>query len=285
MNFFTFLCLALLTLGQISCQRKKPGQAGGAPGAAISRPNLKNQGVDMPVGSLPPGTQLSYSSVKGVNGPFISITFDDGPHVTNTPRLLDMLAARGVKATFFCVGSLVTRYPNIVRRIVAEGHEMANHTWTHPWLSKLSDSGVRSELDRANAGITSVAGVAARLYRPPYGAITARQKQLIMSEYGYPTILWSVDPRDFERPGPAVVTSRILAGTKPGGIILVHDIHAPSVAAMPATLDGLLARGYRFVTCSQLIAMGGGSVGGPSLAAAKTTSSMNRMNLFSPGSF
>lgn len=283
MKLFTFLCLAALALGLTACQRKKTAQKSAPTGSAIARPALKNQGVNVPSGSLPRGTQLSYSSVSGVNGPFVAITFDDGPHVTNTPRLLDMLASRGIKATFFCVGTNVSRYPNIVRRIVADGHEMANHTWNHPKLSSLGDSGVRSELDRANAGILQVAGVAPRMYRPPYGAITARQKQFIMSEYGYPTILWSVDPQDWQRPGPSVVTSRILNATKSGGIILVHDIHPPSVDAMPATLDGLLARGFRFVTCSQLIAMGGGRALGPSLAAAQNPAAP--LNLFTPGSF
>ena len=284
MKVLPLILLAVIALGQASCQRQKNNKTAAAgPVASVSRPGLKNQGVDLPVGSLPPGTQLSYSSVGGVKGPFIAITFDDGPHASNTPRLLDMLSSRGIKATFFCVGTNVARYPNIVRRIVADGHEMANHTWNHPKLSSLSDSGVRAELDRATTGIVSVTGAAPRMYRPPYGAITARQKQMIMSEYGYPTILWSVDPQDWQRPGPAVVTSRILNATKPGGIILVHDIHAPSVDAMPATLDGLLARGYRFVTCSQLIAMGSGRTPGPAFAAAQAT--MTPVNLFTPGSF
>jgi peptidoglycan-N-acetylglucosamine deacetylase len=281
-KLLSFLCLAAVALSQTGCQRKKPGQAAGAP-PPIARPGMKNQGVNLPVGSLPPGTQLSYSSVSGVNGPFIAITFDDGPHVTNTPRLLDMLASRGIKATFFCVGTNVARYPNIVRRIVADGHEMANHTWNHPKMSSLSDSSIRSELDRATNGIVGITGNAPRMYRPPYGAITARQKQLIMSEYGYPTILWSVDPEDWKRPGPAVITSRILNATRPGGIVLVHDIHPPSVDAMPATLDGLLARGFRFVTCSQLIAMGRGRTPGPNFAAASLMAAPPA-NLFTPGS-
>ena len=282
MKLFPLICLVALAFTQTGCQRKKAGHTVAAP-PPISRPGLKNQGVNMPTGSLPPGTQLSYSSVKGISNPFIAITFDDGPHASNTPRLLDMLASRGIRATFFCVGTNVARYPNIVRRIVADGHEMANHTWTHAKMSGLSDSGIRSELDRATAGIVGITGTAPRMYRPPYGAITARQKQLIMSEYGYPTILWSVDPEDWKRPGPAVITSRILGQTNPGGIILVHDIHPPSVDAMPATLDGLLSRGYRFVTVSQLIAMGSGRAPGPGLASAEAT--MVPMNLFTPGNY
>lgn len=124
------------------------------------------------------------------------MTFDDGPVVPNTPRLLDMLAARGIKATFF-VGTNASRNPNIIRRMVAEGHELANHTWTHPYLAKISDAAVRSELQRSSHSLVGMTGVAPRMYRPPYGSITARQKQWIMSEFGYPTIIWSVDPQDW----------------------------------------------------------------------------------------
>lgn len=270
--------VALLAAGLPACQRKKAG----APRA--SGPGARKEFQQPEKSNVSKGTPLSYSRVAHVNTPFIAITFDDGPHATNTPRLLDILAARKIKATFFCVGANVARYPNIVRRIVADGHEMANHTWTHPKLSSLGDSGVRNELNRATEGIVRVAGVTPRMYRPPYGAITARQKQFIMNEYGYPTILWSVDPQDWKRPGPPVITSRILAGTQPGAIILVHDIHAPSIDAMPATLDGLLAKGYRFVTCSQLIEIGKGKGTGPVLAASPTAL-LPAERWFTPGSF
>lgn len=185
----------------------------------------------------------------------VAITFDDGPHPQNTPRLLDMLRQRNIKATFYVIGRSVDSYPAIARRIVAEGHEIGNHTYTHPNLTKLSDSGVRNELDKCRASIVRATGVQPRTMRPPYGALRQNQRQWIHSEYKYPTILWSVDPQDWRRPGPSVVTSRILAGTTPGGIVLAHDLHAPTVDAMPATLDGLLRKGYKFVTVSQLLAL------------------------------
>jgi peptidoglycan/xylan/chitin deacetylase (PgdA/CDA1 family) len=94
-----------------------------------------------------------------------------------------------------------------------------------------------------------------RTMRPPYGGLLQNQRQLVHSEFGYPTILWSVDPLDWKRPGPSVVTSRILAGTNAGGIVLAHDLHSQTVDAMPATFDGLLRKGFKFVTVSQLIAM------------------------------
>lgn len=185
----------------------------------------------------------------------IAITFDDGPHPQNTPRLLDMLKERGVRATFYVVGNMVRYNPQILRRMVAEGHEIGNHTVTHGTLSRMSDEGLRSELSRAHQQILAATGIPPRSMRPPGGAIRKEQKQLMLREYGYPTILWSVDPRDWQRPGVDVVAQRLIDGAAPGGILLVHDLHKPTVDAMPKTLDALLAQGYRFVTITELIAM------------------------------
>ncbi len=200
------------------------------------------------------GAGVTFSRVL-VSGNYIAITFDDGPHPQNTPRLLDMLRARNVKATFFVIGRSVDLYPQIVRRTVAEGHEIGNHTYTHRLLSKLPDSEVRTEFTRCHDAVARAAGVQMRVMRPPYGGLLQRQREMAHAEFGYPTILWSVDPLDWKRPGPSVVTSRILSGTTPGGIVLAHDLHAQTVDAMPATLDGLLRRGFKFVTVSQLLAM------------------------------
>ena len=146
-------------------------------------------------------------------------------------------------------------HPQVLRRTVAEGHEIGNHTHTHRLLSKLGDSEVRSELSRCAAAVEKAAGVRMRTMRPPYGGLLQRQRELVMNEFGYPTILWSVDPLDWKRPGPSVVASRIQSGATPGAIILAHDLHSQTVDAMPATLDGLLRKGYKFVTVSQLLAM------------------------------
>lgn len=202
------------------------------------------------------GDQDSYSSVD-TSLPFVALTFDDGPHATHTPRLLDILKERNVKATFYVVGTNARRYPEIMRRIVAEGHEIGNHTVTHGNLTKMSQSQVRKELSAAHEAIVSATGVAPRTMRPPYGAITASQKSWIRKEFGYPTIMWSVDPKDWKKPGPSVVASRLVSGAKPGGILLVHDIHSQSVDAMPSTIDQLQRKGFQFVTVTQLIAMDG----------------------------
>lgn len=196
----------------------------------------------------------SFSRVP-VNGKFIAMTFDDGPHPANTPRLLDMLRARNIKATFYVIGRNVDLYPQVVRRMVNEGHEIGNHTYTHRLLTKLSDSEVLGELTRCRDAIGRAAGVQPRTLRPPYGGMLERQRQLAMNQFGYPTILWNVDPLDWKNRNPGIITSRILSNTTPGSIILAHDLHKTTVDAMPATLDGLLQRGFRFVTISQLLAM------------------------------
>lgn len=200
------------------------------------------------------GSGVSFSRVL-VSGNYVAMTFDDGPHPKNTPRLLDILRARNVKATFFVIGRSVDLYPQVVRRTVAEGHEIGNHSHTHRLLSKLSDSEVRHEMARCQDAVGRAAGVRMRTMRPPYGGLLQRQRELVHAEFGYPTILWNVDPLDWKRPGPSVVTSRILSAANAGSIILAHDLHAPTVDAMPATIDGLLRRGFKFVTVSQLLAM------------------------------
>ncbi len=207
---------------------------------------------------LPPGIPVSFSSAM-VQGPYLAMTFDDGPHASHTPRLLDMLDRWQIKATFYVIGKNVASHPGIARRIVASGHEIANHSWSHPALSKLSSGAVRTELRRTHDAIVNACGVAPLNYRPPYGAITAAQKQWIAREFGYPTIMWSVDPNDWRDRNAALVSSRLKAGARSGSIMLAHDIHASTINAMPATLPVLAGRGLRFVTVSQLITLSAGA--------------------------
>jgi peptidoglycan/xylan/chitin deacetylase (PgdA/CDA1 family) len=201
-----------------------------------------------------PAKPATYAQVR-VDQPYIAMTFDDGPSAENTPRLLEILKQRNIKATFFLIGQNVAANPDIVRRILAEGHEVGNHSWTHPQLSKLSDDRVTAEITKTQDAIKDASGYSPTLLRPPYGAITPRQREWIATQFGLNIILWSVDPFDWKRPGASVITQRILSQVRPGAIILSHDIHKQTVDAMPATLDALIAKGYKFVTVSQLIAM------------------------------
>lgn len=200
------------------------------------------------------GPQITFNSVY-VEGPYIAMTFDDGPHASLTPKLLDLLAARQIKATFFVVGQCAAEYPQIVARAAREGHEIANHSWSHPNFGKMGDESVRRELQKTDDAIKAAIGVRPTLMRPPYGSITARQKAWIHETFGYRIVIWDVDPLDWKRPGPSVVTSRIVHNTHPGSIILAHDIHPPTIEAMPATFEQLQTKGFKFVTVSELLAM------------------------------
>jgi peptidoglycan/xylan/chitin deacetylase (PgdA/CDA1 family) len=203
-------------------------------------------------GDITHGDQATITRVHTAR-PVVAMTFDDGPHVNLTPQLLDILAARQIRATFFVIGSRVVHHPVIMRRIAAEGHEIGNHTWSHPSLSGLRDASILSELDRTTQAIFDAVGRPPVTMRPPYGNLTNRQRVMVHAERNLPTVLWSVDPEDWRRPGASFVTSRIVNASHPGGVILAHDIQVGTVRAMPATLDTLIARGYQFVTVSELI--------------------------------
>ena len=246
------LASALVVAGFASAQDTAPTpvpQANPLPVAGSTPP-----APPVPAAAAAAQSSFVYSSVH-VNGPYIAMTFDDGPHATLTPKLLDLLKERNIKATFFVIGKNAAEYPDILKRIAAEGHEIANHSWSHPDLAKMAPDTVRSELGRTQDAITKTVARPVTLLRPPYGALQAAQRQWVHDSYGYRIILWDVDPLDWRRPGPAVVSERILKGAKPGSIILAHDIHPGTVEAMPGTLDQLLARGFQFVTVSELLKM------------------------------
>jgi len=199
-------------------------------------------------------SKLGYNSVN-VSEPYIALTFDDGPSATLTPKLLDILKARHIKATFFVVGENAAEHPEILKRIIAEGHEIGNHSWSHPNLAKMSQEAVRSQVQRTQDAISGATGVTPKILRPPYGSITERERTWLHETYGFKIIMWSVDPLDWKDRNSAIVTRRILAETRPGSIVLSHDIHATTVEAMPNVIDSLLAKGFKFKTVSELISM------------------------------
>ena len=248
MHRYTFAILACLTAASIAApEPAKPAPSAPAPSGYALPADAKAPAP----GNAPKNT---YSQCH-VDGPYIAITFDDGPHATNTPRLLDMLKQRKIKATFFVVGQCAAEYPAIMKRIVEEGHEIASHSWSHPDLSRMSEGGVREQLQKTHDIIIQTTGVTPKTMRPPYGAFTARQRAWANGTWGYKAILWDVDPLDWKVRNAEAVKSKILNGTVNGSIILAHDIHKSTVDAMPDTFDGLLAKGFKFVTVSELIAM------------------------------
>src|SRR3954463_11761230 len=238
MGFPRFLALLLLIFA-------------GGPGLFAQQTEQPPRAEEPPASKAP--EKIAFNSIH-VDGPYIAMTFDDGPSQKLTPKLLDLLAARHIKATFFVLGECVSEHPEILARAVKEGHEIASHSWSHPQLNRMSDEAVRSQLKRTDDIIKSVTGKRPTLFRPPYGALTPRQRKWIHDEFGYEIIMWDVDPYDWKEPGPVTVANRILKETRSGSIVLSHDIHRGTVEAMPSTLEQLAAKHFKFVTVSELIA-------------------------------
>ena len=195
-----------------------------------------------------------FNSIK-TSRPVLALTFDDGPHPELTPKLLDILRQKGVRATFFVLGSNVAKYPDIARRIVAEGHEIANHSYSHPALTKLGSARVNEEVEGTCVEIERATGRRPASMRPPYGALNGAVERSLTQDHGLDVVLWSVDPLDWRRPGSAEVTRRLVDGAKPGAILLAHDIHPGTIEAMPETISQLKAKGYYFATVGQLRAL------------------------------
>ncbi|MFA7343373.1 MAG: polysaccharide deacetylase family protein [Terrimicrobiaceae bacterium] len=201
------------------------------------------------------GTNRPSYNWCNVEGPYIALTFDDGPHATLTPKLLDTLKEKGVKVTFFVLGECVTANPAVLRRAADEGHEIGNHSWDHKALTKSGGAGVASEINQTNAAIENATGKKTKLVRPPYGATNAAITRRLNEEFGLKVIMWDVDPLDWKVRNSAHVKDEILKSTKPGSIVLAHDIHPTTVEAMAGTIDALKEKGFQFVTVSELIAM------------------------------
>ena len=200
-----------------------------------------------------PGARVSSVSVPGK---YVAITFDDGPNSSLTPQVLDILKRHGAHATFFVLGDNASRNPGILSRAVAEGHEIGNHTYSHIKMTASSNEKIASEISRTNSIITSATGRRPKVMRPPYGATNASIVNKMFSDYGMRSIMWSIDTEDWRHPGVGVVVRRAVGSAKPGSIILLHDIHSSTIAAVEDIVTGLQARGYTLVTVSQLIEMG-----------------------------
>jgi peptidoglycan-N-acetylglucosamine deacetylase len=180
----------------------------------------------------------------------VALTFDDGPG-PYTAKLLDMLAARHVKVTFFLIGQNIRGREAVLRREVAEGHAIGDHSWSHPQLSAMSDGAIRSQLTRTMSEIRRATGGGTGLMRPPYGA-TDRRVAAVTRRLHLAQILWSVDTNDWLDRNSAIVAHRAVAGARPGDIILMHDIHPTTVNAVPKVLTGLARRGFTLVTVPEL---------------------------------
>ncbi len=190
----------------------------------------------------------------------IALTFDDGPNPQHTPALLNLLSARSVPATFFVVGRRVRRFGEIVRRLVTEGHEIGNHTNRHVPLSALPRPLIRRELRVTEELIVKETGAKPKFMRPPFGWYNDRVLSVARA-MGYRPVIGSIHPRDSRKPGTEFIVEHVTRRASAGGIIILHDggwrvtsDRRQSVDAVDRIIDTLAARGFRFVTLSQLVA-------------------------------
>ena len=184
--------------------------------------------------------------------PRIALTFDDGPHPKMTERLLNLLAAEHVPATFFVVGKMADRYPYLVQEIAAGGHEVSNHSYTHPRFAHLSPQDALNELSRTRNVIRRLTGKDTPYYRPPGGRYSPAVARAA-SHAGYRMVLWSTLTKDVEGASPALIERRVLNGAQDGGIVLMHSGLANTLQALPDVIASLRAQGYEFVTVSTLL--------------------------------
>ncbi|MFB8205932.1 polysaccharide deacetylase family protein [Kitasatospora purpeofusca] len=178
----------------------------------------------------------------------VALTIDDGPDPRHTPTVLSLLEQHGIRATFFLIGENAVEHPDLVREIAARGHHIANHTWTHPDLRHLSEAKVREELERTSELLHRTTGKAPTWFRAPGGDWSPASLK-VSAELGMRPMAWSVDPRDWARPGTVVITDRILKDVRPGAIVLNHDgggDRSQTVAALKAYLPVLIDSGYHF---------------------------------------
>jgi peptidoglycan/xylan/chitin deacetylase (PgdA/CDA1 family) len=244
----------IVTTAQIQADAARPAAARpGAARPAASHPDASRRGrpdrANSPAarrGARPdPGEPMYYVH----DGPkAIALTIDDGPSPVYTPQLLRLLDKHRVKAAFSMIGIEVDAYPGVAREVADAGHTITNHTWTHPDLALLAPAAVADQVNRATEAIHRATGRVPRLFRAPYGAWSPAVFRCCAQTRMTP-VDWSVDPRDWSRPGVAAIVGNILENTRTGSIILEHDgggDRSQTVAALKIVLPRLLAAGYHF---------------------------------------
>jgi peptidoglycan/xylan/chitin deacetylase (PgdA/CDA1 family) len=198
-----------------------------------------------------PSRGTEYNFYKGSNGrKVLALTFDDGPKA-DTGRILDILKAKGVKATFFVVGKQVEAFPDQLERIANDGHEIGNHTYNHRNCQYLSESEITQEIFRASAAVRAVTGREIEFMRPP-GGHSSKNLSNVMRRFGLTTTYWSVNCSKYEGTTRKKLYDHVINSARPGGIILLHNLELVTVQALPDIIDTLRSKGYSFVTLSEL---------------------------------
>ena len=215
--------------------------------------------IAMPISNFFDFIEVSYLSEKDAelyktvqaekNKKVVALTFDDGPDGNTTPQALDILAKYKIKATFFVQGKNIAGNEAILKRMQADGHEIGNHSWNHPVLTQLSFEDAKKQITDTEDAIKNVLGKSSKLMRPPYGAISDDIRNSLDLSF----ILWDVDSLDWKSKNEASIFTEIQHQTSDGAIILLHDIHQPSVNSLPKVIEYLQEQGYSFVTVSELL--------------------------------
>ncbi len=223
-----------------------------APGNSVSD-SVYGQGKPSIAGLAKPndGRQHTAKVAKGTRA--VALTFDDGPDGRTTPAILDILKKNGIKATFFVVGTQVKQYPDVVARIVKEGHALGNHTYHHADLAKTGRTKILQEIAYNDTLIERATGLIPSLFRPPYGSTSPQLKQ-ILRDSGRSMELWNVDTRDWAGTSVAAMRANVNRNVKPGSVILMHSFGSKLHTAelLPLIIKDLKNKGYVFVTVDEL---------------------------------
>lgn len=180
--------------------------------------------------------------------PMIALTFDDGPHYEYTKNILDSLKKYNGVATFFVVGNRAEKNKNIIKRIVAEGNQIGNHTYDHKQLTKLKSNDITDEINKTSKIIQNITNISPSILRPTYGSINDNVKQYS----DLPLILWSIDTLDWKNRDKNKIVNAALKKVKSGDVILMHDIYKTTALAADEIIKELSSRGYQLVTISEL---------------------------------
>ncbi len=182
----------------------------------------------------------------------VAISFDACWGAEHTPKILEVLRENNLKTTFFLTGFWLEKYPDMVKTISDEGHEIGNHTYTHPHLNTLSDSEIKTEVKRTHQLIKDICGQEANLFRPPFGEYSNKVIKAL-EECGYKTIQWSVDSLDWKEGGKEAIINRVTNKVHNGAIVLFHNNGKYTAEALPEIIEKLTAEGYTIVPISELL--------------------------------
>jgi len=224
----------------------------------VDENKLGLKSVDIPVNDLYKyidGTYLKGADLEKYNEYIkkrsrkaVALTFDDGPNPNTTPVALELLKKYNAKATFFMVGRSVAGNEDIIKRVVAEGHQIGNHSWSHPLLTKVTLEQAKSQINDTTEALKKASGQDIHIMRPPYGGINSAIQAAVDQSF----ILWDIDTLDWKNRNTASIMKEVQK-TQSGSIILMHDIHQTSIDALPSVLQYLTEQGFELVTIDELM--------------------------------